>query len=77
MVFTVADDGIGMSSEELHALRERMERTDGTGGYGLRNITQRLRLYGGRGLDIQSEPNRGTTVRFALPCIPEPERKDH
>lgn len=75
MVFAVQDDGLGMTEEDLNALRQRLEQPGGTSGYGLRNITQRLRLYGGRGLEIESEWHHGTTVQFALPCT-GPERKD-
>ena len=77
MVFAVADNGIGMTEEQLDALRARIERREGEEGYGLRNITQRLRLYGGRGLEIESKLNCGTTVRFALPCAAGQERKEN
>ena len=77
MVFAVADNGIGMTEEQLDALRARIERKEGEEGYGLRNITQRLRLYGGRGLEIESKLNCGTTVRFALPCAAGQERKEN
>lgn len=78
MVFSVSDNGIGMDEAQLYALRGRLTDADGTGGgYGLRNITQRLRLYGGHGLYIDSQPGQGTTVQFALPCVMETERKEN
>lgn len=58
MVFTVADDGVGM-------------KTEGTAeGFGIRNVRERIRLfYGDRyGVELSSVPNEGTTVRITLPC---------
>ena len=40
---------------------------DGKGGYGLRNVEQRLRLYYGCGLMIESEYRNGTRISFTVP----------
>ena len=40
---------------------------DGKGGYGLRNVEQRLRLYYGCGLTIESEYRHGTRISFTVP----------
>lgn len=71
MRFAVEDNGIGMTEEALFALRGRLQRGEESGSYGLRNITERLRLYGGKGLFIDSEQMRGTRVEFLLPTAPE------
>jgi two-component system, NarL family, sensor histidine kinase DevS len=57
---TVADDGRGFSGE------------DGTAGFGLIGMRERIRLAGGRH-EIDTAPGRGTTVRAWLPA----GRDDH
>jgi signal transduction histidine kinase len=52
---TVADDGRGFSAE------------DGTDGFGLIGMRERIRLAGGRH-ELDSAPGRGTTVRAWLPA---------
>ena len=78
-VVEVEDSGIGMSSSEIAMAYEPFyqvdgglnRRHDGTGlGIPLSNAI--VRLHGGR-LEIDSEPNVGTTVRMILP----PERCTH
>lgn len=46
-------------------------------GIGVKNVHQRIRLYFGNdyGLEIQSEPDEGTTVTAHLPAIPYEEVK--
>lgn len=73
MCFAVEDNGLGMTSEQLAAVRESLRRPaqfdlDTKGGYGLRNVEERLRLYYGKGLEIASEYRKGTRVSFRLPC---------
>ena len=60
----VRDDGIGMSTSEVAvALSGEAE------GTGLHNVDRRLRATFGEnyGLEIESEPDRGTTVVMAVP----------
>lgn len=71
MRFTVEDNGIGMTDQQLQTLTARLSRGGDSGSYGLRNITERLRLYGGKGLEISSRLHEGTRVSFALPCVME------
>lgn len=59
----VEDDGVGMD-EEL--LEQRQEADAGT-GVGLRNTDLRLRRRYGKGLQIRSEPGRGTVISFIVP----------
>lgn len=62
---SVSDDGLGMTEERRALLLEGPEGHH----VGLKNIHQRLRLtYGDEfGLNIHSEPERGTEVRFRIP----------
>jgi len=63
VLVTVADDGIGISREELDQIMK-----DDTGrGVGLWNIDSRLRKLFGRGLKIESEAGKGTRVIFRIP----------
>lgn len=59
----ISDDGTGFNVEEAKAdARER-------GSYGLMNMEERTRLFGGN-ISIDSSPGRGTTVSMRVP-IPE------
>lgn len=60
IIVVVSDDGVGMTSDRLNDV---LSDKDGS-GVGLRNIHRRLLTLYGRGLTIESERNRGTTVRF-------------
>lgn len=64
LIVVVSDDGMGMTPERLN---EVLSDKAG-GGVGLRNIHGRLLASYGRGLQIDSEWKRGTTVRFELPA---------
>jgi two-component system sensor histidine kinase YesM len=70
LVFTVADDGGGMDEATLKAMAEREGER---GGVGLRNVSERLRLYFGPeyGLSFASELGRGTTVTVRIPAREE------
>ncbi|WP_188594506.1 sensor histidine kinase [Paenibacillus silvae] len=65
-LFTVIDDGVGMSSELLNLLLDQNE-SNGEQGVGLRNINKRLRFEYGTSLELMSEPGRGTSVAFCIP----------
>lgn len=66
----IADDGVGMTQDQLAALSLPPERT-ALAGYGIRNIIERIRLYYGAeyGLSYQSSPGKGTTVFLKVPCL--------
>ncbi|MDQ3012713.1 MAG: histidine kinase, partial [Acidobacteriota bacterium] len=57
----VADTGVGIATNEMHDLLER--------GIGLSNVNRRLlKLYGEAAkLKVDSAPDQGTTVSFAIP----------
>ncbi|WP_338015853.1 ATP-binding protein [Paenibacillus mesophilus] len=71
VVVAVSDDGVGMTSERLNDV---LSDKDGS-GVGLRNIHRRLLTLYGRGLNVESERNRGTTVRFELSADYEPDER--
>jgi len=74
----VTDNGIGMDNDRLDRLREQLagsilpEEPTGSevsGGFGLHNVQQRLRLYYGSGcvIHVESEYGIGTTVSLHIP----------
>jgi two-component system sensor histidine kinase YesM len=70
--FTVEDNGLGMTSDELHQLRENLCHYDVTRpgvGFGLHNVMKRVQLYyeTDDGLTVESEYNQGTSVTLRLP----------
>lgn len=72
IVFEVEDDGCGMDGETLGRVRQKLEGGDlkvhGTGGFGLNNVAQRIRMYYGEGSDItvESEKDVGTCFKVYL-----------
>ncbi|MBD3920980.1 response regulator [Paenibacillus sp. PR3] len=60
----ISDDGVGMSEDKL---RQVLSPTGGDRGIGLTNTNRRLKQFYGSGLQIQSAPGEGTTVRFQIP----------
>ncbi|MEK4508364.1 cache domain-containing sensor histidine kinase [Paenibacillus sp. FSL K6-2524] len=75
--FTVADDGIGIAPERLNWLRTQLSEHPAPhemgrptkGGYGLRNVHNRLVLHYGKdaGLIVESAEGEGTRVMFTIP----------
>lgn len=74
MRFCVTDNGLGMTQEALRALYETIQTPSDKGGFGLHNISERLRLYCGGTLDIQSSYMEGTSVSFCLPLTEKEEK---
>lgn len=68
----VQDNGLGMPKETVEALLKENNRIRKRGsGVGLLNVHNRVRLRFGStyGLEIESQPDEGTTVRIHLPDI--------
>ncbi len=73
---TVEDNGIGMSEENLCSLRDsvsqpRETKGETSGGFGMYNVNQRIRLYYGEeyGVSIESVFGEGTSVKIVLPAL--------
>ena len=71
VVFTVADNGVGMEEEQIQAIL-RKERSDHT-GIGIKNVNDRLKIYFGEGygITIRSEPDEGAVVTIRMPQVRE------
>ena len=82
ITITIKDDGIGM--DEATRLTHFSPTPAGTiaetsGGYGVRNICDRLLIAYGKpyGLSCESVPGKGTCVTISIPAIePEPQKGD-
>ena len=70
---TVDDDGVGMTEETLHQVRQKLESSysldSGGSSIGLKNVHDRIvTLYGpDYGLEINSTKHIGTSVRMVIP----------
>ncbi len=66
LLFTVADDGIGIQEDLLPTL---LSTYAGETGIGLKNVHERIQLTYGRayGLTIQSVEDQGTTITLRIP----------
>lgn len=61
----IIDDGVGMSEEKIQeVLSANLGNSEGVG---IRNTDQRLKKLYGKGLEIESKLNVGTTVKFQIP----------
>ncbi len=77
IVLTISDNGIGMRPERLAQLRDQLSKQrlpevtgeEVSGGYGLHNVHQRIRLYYGErfGVELASEDGLGTDVAIRIP----------
>lgn len=76
LVFVVADNGAGITAEGLAFIRRRLQEDMGEkyiDHVGLYNIQKVIHLTYGPdyGIEIESEPGRGTTVTITIPCETE------
>ena len=71
VLFTVADNGVGMAPEQVEAIL-RKERSDHT-GIGIKNVNDRLKIYFGEGygITVESELDEGTVVTIRMPQVRE------
>ncbi len=73
LCITIADNGLGMTAEQVQGLLTGKTRSaSGKGsGIGVKNVNERIRLYFGEdfGLDIRSEPDEGTEILIRLPAV--------
>jgi Putative regulator of cell autolysis len=74
LLMNIADDGKGVSDQQLQAMREALQSfhsENKVGGIGLRNVHQRIRLICGDsyGVSIEAGASRGLSVTLRLPQI--------
>jgi two-component system, cell cycle sensor histidine kinase and response regulator CckA len=71
---TVADNGVGMDAATLGELQRHIAEPHGVhgDGVGLRIVHQAVRAHGGR-LQLDSQPDHGTTIRIDLPALLPPQ----
>jgi two-component system sensor histidine kinase YesM len=69
ILFTVEDNGKGMTEQQVAALLE--VSSNSSGGYGIKNVNERLTMLFGEEyrLRIASTIDKGTTVTICLPMI--------
>ncbi|HEX7056179.1 MAG TPA: sensor histidine kinase [Bacilli bacterium] len=67
VIITVEDNGVGMTAEQLAAIFKG-NGSKKTGGFGVGNILDRIRLYYGNqyGLQFDSAPNAGTRATLRI-----------
>lgn len=74
LYFTVRDNGLGMTREQVESLfSDSILVTSKKGsGIGVKNVNERIKLYFGEeyGLRIDSEPDEGTEITIHLPAVP-------
>lgn len=71
LTIEVMDNGKGMNQEQLNQIFEQMQQEKPLMHVGISNVHQRIVMQFGEqyGLDIYSEPNKGTIVTLTLPII--------
>jgi len=75
LLMRVRDDGVGMSPEKLAQVRAVLSAAhphgNGSSGYGIHNVHERIQLsFGSRyGLRFESAPGRGTLVEVLHPLV--------
>ena len=79
LVLTVADNGRGMTAEELDTLQARIAQSEQTGrSIGLGNISRRIgMLYPGGKMQVFSREGHGTVIRFEIPQEDREEDGSH
>lgn len=72
IMLSVFNNGIGMSKEEVSQVLSESSNVNKHGsGVGLLNVDKRLKLFFGKeyGVQVESEPDEGTTVILCIPAI--------
>jgi two-component system sensor histidine kinase YesM len=71
ILFTVRDNGCGMTEDIVEQIMAGKKVSKGKGGVGLQNVQERLHLvFGdGFGMMINSEPDEGTEVNIRIPVV--------
>ncbi|GAB3789704.1 ATP-binding protein [Virgibacillus kimchii] len=61
----IVDEGVGMEQEKIREILDEQPKNEN--GIGVANTNKRLKKLYGKGLKIESEPGKGTTVKFEVP----------
>jgi two-component system, sensor histidine kinase YesM len=71
IILKVEDDGIGIPEDKLIAIMEDKIKSNYGGGFGIRNINQRIKLYYGSeyGLTYFSDYGKGAAVEIMIPAV--------
>ena len=66
----VADDGIGMSAEQIHNILQQEKQNRGS-SFGLWGTMERIRIFYGKDdcFEIESEPGEGTRISLRIPKV--------
>jgi two-component system sensor histidine kinase YesM len=69
ILFQVSDNGYGIEPEILKELLNQESKSYHSGGVGLKNVNERIKLFHGEeyGIEIISEIDVGTTVNIRIP----------
>ncbi|MBN2881893.1 MAG: sensor histidine kinase [Clostridia bacterium] len=69
LVYKVYDNGYGITSDKLKNIFMKESTSRHSSGVGLKNVNERIKLYYGQdyGIEIDSEPEVGTTVYIKIP----------
>lgn len=69
IILEVEDDGVGISQEKLLSIMEGKVKSTHGGGFGIRNINDRIKLHYGNmyGLSYSSQLGKGTVVKITIP----------
>ena len=72
VVFTVEDNGVGMTKEQCESILHK-EVKGQTGGIGIKNVNDRVKIYFGEqyGMKIESELDEGTKVSIRMTKLEE------
>ncbi len=70
IMLTIEDNGVGMPEEKVQQLLNG-EHKSKFGGYGIKNVQKRIRLFYGSdsALQIISAPGKGTTAVITIPAV--------
>lgn len=73
LIFTIIDDGVGMSGNTLENINKGLIVKKRESGYAIHNIMERLKsVYGDEGrISIFSKPGIGCTVNIVIPKYPK------
>lgn len=71
VVFSVSDNGVGMTKEQCENILKKEDHKDA--GIGMKNVNDRVKIYFGEryGMHIESELDEGTTVYIRMPKVEE------